>query len=57
MAARLFHIRKYRDMIRAQVRTLQETNHEQDMGRYLASRMLLLEELDETIQQLEKLNP
>ena len=59
MTARLFHIRKYRDMIHAQVRSIQEKDNDTRdaaTGRYLVSRMLLLEELEETIRQLEKLS-
>ena len=61
MMARLFHIRKYRDMVRAQVQTLRARQDDREsapdatLGRYLVSRLLLLEELDETIQQLEAL--
>ena len=64
-AARLFHVRKYRDMVRDQVRALQGAEAERreegagtgspTLGRHLLSRMLLLEELEETIGQLERL--
>ena len=66
-AARLFHVRKYRDMVRDQVRALQGAEAEAEaegreagagsptLGRHLLSRMLLLEELEETIGQLERL--
>ena len=63
-AARLFHVRKYRDMVRDQVRALQGAEDESKsegstrsltLGRHLLSRMLLLEELEETIGQLERL--
>ena len=64
MAARLFHIRKYHRMVRDQVRALQESREEAEqeegraaapLGRHLLSRMLLLEELEETVRQLERL--
>ena len=68
-AARLFHVRKYHDMVRDQVRALQGAEAERreeegedgagtgstTLGRHLLSRMLLLEELEETIRQLERL--
>ena len=62
-AARLFHVRKYHRMVQDQVRALQANQSENTegsfasltLGRHLLSRMLLLEELEETIRQLEQL--
>lgn len=64
-AARLFHVRKYHRMVQDQVRALQDSQREAEaegespapstLGRHILSRMLLLEELEETIGQLERL--
>ena len=65
LAARLYHLRKYHQHLKSELQQLQLAQQEEDtrhgpfsrkgLRHHIMSRMLILEELEETMQQLEQL--
>ena len=64
LAARLYHLRKYRAHIQSELEQLQQVQQEEEarhgsfsrrgLRYHIMSRMLILEELEETMRQLER---